>query len=164
MELERRIAGMIEPSLEGMGYELVRVLMQGRQRPVLQIMAERKDGRAMTVEDCADISRQISALMDVDDPIEAAYSLEVSSPGIDRPLTRPKDYEKYAGFEAKLETAEPLEGRKRFRGKLLGLDEHGCVKLVADGVEWAIPLTIVSGAKLVLTDDLIAPAMQQQQQ
>jgi ribosome maturation factor RimP len=164
MELERRIAGMIEPSLEGMGYELVRVQLQGRQRPVLQIMAERKDGRAMTVEDCADISRQISALMDVDDPIEAAYSLEVSSPGIDRPLTRPKDYEKYAGFEAKLETAEPLEGRKRFRGKLLGLDEHGCVKLVADGVEWAIPLTIVNGAKLVLTDDLIAASMQQQQQ
>jgi ribosome maturation factor RimP len=164
MELERRIAEMIEPSLEGMGYELVRVLMQGRQKPVLQIMAERKDGAAMTVEDCADISRQVSALLDVEDPIEGEYSLEVSSPGIDRPLTRPKDYETYAGFEAKLETAEPLEGRKRFRGKLLGLDEHGCVKLVADGVEWAVPLTIVKGAKLVLTDELIAAAMQQQQQ
>ena len=164
MELERRIAEMIEPSLEGMGYELVRVLMQGRQKPVLQIMAERKDGAAMTVEDCADISRQISALLDVEDPIEGEYSLEVSSPGIDRPLTRPKDYETYAGFEAKLETSEPLEGRKRFRGKLLGLDEHGCVKLVADGVEWAVPLTIVKGAKLVLTDELIAAAMQQQQQ
>jgi ribosome maturation factor RimP len=164
MELERRIAGMIEPSLEGMGYDLVRVLLQGRQNPVLQIMAERKDGAAMTVEDCADISRQVSALLDVDDPIAGAYSLEVSSPGIDRPLTRPKDYETYAGFEAKLETNEPLEGRKRFRGKLLGLDELGCVKLVADGVEWAVPLTLVKGAKLVLTDDLIAAAMQQQQQ
>ena len=164
MELERRIADMIEPSLEGMGYELVRVQLQGRQRPVLQIMADRKDGRAMTVEDCADISRQVSALLDVDDPIASAYSLEVSSPGIDRPLTRPKDYEKYAGFEAKLETAEPLEGRKRFRGKLLGLDEHGCVKLAADGTEWAVPLTMVKGAKLVLTDDLIAASMQQQQQ
>ena len=164
MELERRIADMIGPSLEGMGYELVRVQMQGRQKPVLQIMAERKDGRAMTVEDCADISRQISALLDVEDPIDGEYSLEVSSPGIDRPLTRPKDYETYAGFEVKLETAEPLEGRKRFRGKLLGLDEHGCVKLVADGTEWAVPLTIVKGAKLVLTDELIAAAMQQQQQ
>jgi len=164
MDLERRIAEMIEPSLEGMGYELVRVQLQGRQKPVLQIMAERKDGAAMTVEDCADISRQISALLDVEDPIEGEYSLEVSSPGIDRPLTRPKDYETYAGFEAKLETSEPLEGRKRFRGKLLGLDEHGCVKLVADGVEWAVPLTIVKGAKLVLTDELIAAAMQQQQQ
>ena len=164
MELERRIAAMIEPSLEGMGYELVRVLIQGRERPVLQIMAERKDGAGMTVEDCADISRQISALLDVDDPIEGHYSLEVSSPGIDRPLTRPKDYEAYAGFEAKLETSEPVEGRKRFRGKLLGLDEHGCVKLAADGVEWAVPLTMVKGAKLVLTDELIAAAMQQQQQ
>ena len=164
MELERRIAEMIEPSLEGMGYELVRVLMQGRDKPVLQIMAERKDGVGMTVEDCADISRQISALLDVEDPISGEYSLEVSSPGIDRPLTRAKDYETYAGFEAKLETAEPIEGRKRFRGKLLGLDEHGCVKLVMDGVEWAVPLTIVKGAKLVLTDELIAAAMQQQQQ
>ena len=164
MELERRIAEMIEPSLDGMGYELVRVQLQGRQNPVLQVMAERKDGAGMTVEDCADISRQISALLDVDDPIESAYSLEVSSPGIDRPLTRPKDFETYAGFEAKLETNEPLEGRKRFRGKLLGLDEHGCVKLVADGAEWAVPLTIVKGAKLVLTDELIAAATQQQQQ
>jgi ribosome maturation factor RimP len=164
MELERRIADIIEPSLEGMGYELVRVLMQGRQQPVLQIMAERKDGAAMTVEDCADISRQISALLDVDDPIEGAYSLEVSSPGIDRPLTRPKDFEAYAGFEAKLETAEPVDGRKRFRGKLLGLDEQGRVKLAAEGREWAVPLTIVKGAKLVLTDELIAAAMQQQQQ
>jgi len=164
MDLERRIADMIEPSLEGMGYELVRVLMQGRTQAVLQIMAERKDGAAMTVEDCADISRQISALLDVDDPIESAYALEVSSPGIDRPLTRPKDFEAYAGFEVKLETNEPLEGRKRFRGKLLGLDEHGCAKLVADGVEWAVPLTLLKGAKLVLTDELIAAAMQQQQQ
>ena len=89
----------------------MRVLVQGRERPVLQIMAERKDGAGMTVEDCADISRQVSALLDVDDPIEGHYSLEVSSPGIDRPLTRPKDYEAYAGFEAKLETSEPLEGR-----------------------------------------------------
>jgi ribosome maturation factor RimP len=97
-------------------------------------------------------------------PDFAAYSLEVSSPGIDRPLTRPKDFETYVGFEAKLETAEPVEGRKRFRGKLLGLDEQGRVKLTADGTEWAVPLTIVKGAKLVLTDELIAAAMQQQQQ
>ncbi len=164
MDLERRIAELIEPSLEGMGYELVRVLMQGKQKPTLQIMAERKDGAAMTVDDCADISRQISAIRDVEDPIAGEYSLEVSSPGIDRPLTRPKDFEAYAGFEAKLETAEPIEGRKRFRGKLLGLDGHGCVKLSAEGVEWAVPLTVVRGAKLVLTDELIAAAMQQQQQ
>jgi ribosome maturation factor RimP len=155
---------MIAPSLNAMGYELVRVLMQGRQSPILQIMAERRDMKAMTVEDCADISRQISALLDVDDPIAGAYSLEVSSPGIDRPLTRPQDYERYAGFEAKLETADLVEGRKRFRGKLLGLDGQDQVRLVAEGVEWTIPRAAVKTAKLVLTDELIAAATQQQQQ
>ena len=161
MELERRIAEMIGPSLTAMGYDLVRVMLQGRQRPVLQIMAERLDGAGMTVEDCADISRQVSALLDVEDPIEGAYSLEVSSPGIDRPLTRAKDYTRFTGFEAKLETAEPIEGRKRFRGKILGLDDQGCVKLLAEDAEWAIPLVAVRSAKLVLTDELIAAAQQQ---
>jgi ribosome maturation factor RimP len=164
MDLEQRIATMIAPSLSAMGYDLVRVLMQGRQRPVLQIMAERQDNKAMTVEDCADISRQISALLDVDDPIEGAYSLEVSSPGIDRPLTRPVDYERYAGFEAKLETAEPIDGRKRYRGKLLGIDEQGQIRIAADEGSWTIPFAAVKSAKLVLTDDLIAAAQQQQQQ
>jgi ribosome maturation factor RimP len=164
IELESRIAAMIGPSLTAMGYDLVRVMMQGRQRPVLQIMAERRDNAPMTVEDCADISRQVSALLDVDDPVDGAYSLEVSSPGIDRPLTRPQDYERYAGFEAKLETSEPIEGRKRFRGKLLGLADGEAVRLLADGTEWSLPLALVKGAKLVLTDELIASAMQQQQQ
>jgi len=163
MDLESRIAEMIGPSLKSMGYDLVRVMMQGRQRPVLQIMAERIDQKAMTVEDCADISRQISALLDVDDPIDGAYSLEVSSPGIDRPLTRPADFERYAGYEIKLETSEPVEGRKRFRGKLLGIGADEMVKLLADNVEWTLPLALVRGAKLVLTDELIAAAMQQQQ-
>ena len=163
MDLESRIAEMIGPSLKSMGYDLVRVMMQGRQRPVLQIMAERIDQKAMTVEDCADISRQISALLDVDDPIDGAYSLEVSSPGIDRPLTRAVDFERYAGYEIKLETSEPVEGRKRFRGKLLGIGADEMVKLLADNVEWTLPLALVRGAKLVLTDELIAAAMQQQQ-
>lgn len=164
MELEQRIATMIAPSLGAMGYELVRVMMQGRQRPVLQIMAERQDGKAMTVEDCADISRQISAVLDVDDPIAGAYSLEVSSPGIDRPLTRPADYNRFAGFEAKLETIEPFDGRKRFRGRLLGLDEQGQVTLTAEEGRWTIPFAAVKSAKLVLTDELIAAMTQQQQQ
>jgi ribosome maturation factor RimP len=164
MDLESRIAEMIEPSLKSMGYELVRVMMQGRQKPTLQIMAERIDQKAMTVEDCADISRQVSALLDVDDPIDVAYSLEVSSPGIDRPLIKAADFERYAGYEVKLETSEPVEGRKRFRGKLLGLGADEMVKLLADNVEWTLPLALVRGAKLVLTDELIAAAMQQQQQ
>jgi ribosome maturation factor RimP len=164
MDLESRIAEMVGPSLTAMGYDLVRVMLQGRTLPVLQIMAERKDGKAMTVDDCADISRQISALLDVEDPLDVAYSLEVSSPGIDRPLTRKQDFERFAGFEVKLETGEPVEGRKRFRGKLLGLDADENVKLLADNVELALPLATVKGAKLVLTDELIAASMQQQQQ
>jgi ribosome maturation factor RimP len=164
MDLEQRISDMIAPSLSAMGYDLVRVMLQGRQRPVLQIMAERQDGKAMTVDDCADISRQVSALLDVDDPIEGAYSLEVSSPGIDRPLTRLIDYERFAGFEAKLETNEPIDGRKRFRGKLLGLTAGNCVKLNAEGSDWEIPFLAVKSAKLVLTDELIAASAQQQQQ
>jgi ribosome maturation factor RimP len=163
MELEQRIATMIAPSLGAMGYDLVRVMIQGRQRPVLQVMAERQDNKGMTVEDCADISRQISALLDVEDPIASAYSLEVSSPGIDRPLTRPVDFQRFAGFEAKLETVEPVEGRKRFRGKLIGLDDHGQVTLTAEDGSWTIPLSAVKNAKLVLTDDLIAAMTQQQQ-
>ena len=164
MDLEQRISEMIAPSLSAMGYELVRVLLQGRQRPVLQIMAERADNKAMTVEDCADISRQVSALLDVDDPIDSAYSLEVSSPGIDRPLTRPKDYDRFAGFEVRLETHEPFDGRKRFRGRLMGLDADASVKITAEEGSWVIPLAAVKSAKLVLTDELIAAAMQQQQQ
>jgi ribosome maturation factor RimP len=164
MELEQRIATMIAPSLGAMGYDLVRVMIQGRQRPVLQVMAERQDKKGMTVEDCADISRQISALLDVEDPIAGAYSLEVSSPGIDRPLTRPADFQRFAGFEAKLETAEPFDGRKRFRGKLIGLDEQGQVTLTAEDGSWTVPLSAVKSAKLVLTDDLIAAMTQQQQQ
>jgi len=164
MDLESRIAEMVGPSLTAMGYDLVRVMLQGRTRPVLQIMAERIDGKAMTVDDCADISRQVSALLDVEDPLDVAYSLEVSSPGIDRPLTRRQDFVRFAGFEVKLETSEPVEGRKRFRGKLLGLDAEDQVKLLADNVEFALPLASVKGAKLVLTDELIAASQQQQQQ
>jgi ribosome maturation factor RimP len=164
MDLEQRIGAMIAPSLVAMGYDLVRVMLQGRQRPVLQIMAERRDNRAMTVEDCADISRQVSALLDVEDPIAGAYSLEVSSPGIDRPLTRPSDYERFVGFEAKLETDQPIDGRKRFRGRLMGVDGQGQVTVKADDAEWLIPLSAVKTAKLVLTDDLIAAAQQQTQQ
>ncbi len=114
------IARIIEPSLEAMGYRLVRVALTGSQRPTLQVMAERGDEAAMSVEDCAEISRSISALLDVADPIAGTYTLEVSSPGIDRPLVRPEDYDRFAGFAARIELHEPLDGRKRFHGRLLG--------------------------------------------
>ncbi len=163
MVLEERVSALVAPSLEAMGYDLVRVLLQGRQHLTLQIMAERRDRVPMTVEDCADISRALSALLDVEDPIAGAYTLEVSSPGIDRPLTRPQDYERFAGFDAKLETVRPVDGRKRFRGKMLGLDADGQVRLVVETGEVSIPLADVKSAKLVLTDELIAAAMHEQE-
>jgi ribosome maturation factor RimP len=165
------LEALIAPSLDAMGYELVRVQLQGQQRLTLQIMADRKDGAMMAVEDCADISRALSALLDVEDPITGAYTLEVSSPGIDRPLTRAKDFEQWAGFETKLEAIQPIEGRKRFRGKLLGLDDAGNVRLAietgsgggeATG-EVVIALSNVRAAKLVLTDELIAATITDQE-
>jgi ribosome maturation factor RimP len=118
-------------------------------------MAERIDDAPMTVDDCSDISRSVSAILDVADPIVDAYMLEVSSPGIDRPLTRPEDYERFAGFEAKVELSQPIEGRKRFRGRILGrAAEH--VRLRAEAGEVSLPLAAISKAKLVITDDLLA--------
>jgi ribosome maturation factor RimP len=162
MDLHTRLADLIAPSLEAMGYELVRVMLQGKQRPTLQIMAERRDGAAMTVDDCAEISRSLSALLDVEDPIQGAYTLEVSSPGVDRPLTRAKDFEAWAGFEAKLESSLPVDGRKRFRGRLGGLDDEGRVKIATETGEVLVPLADIRNAKLVLNDELLAAATKDQ--
>ena len=151
-----RIERMLAPSIEAMGYRIVRVLMSGRQRPVLQVMAERADGQPMSVEDCAQISRTVSALLDVEDPIASAYTLEVSSPGIDRPLVKPEDYTRFAGFTARLETKAALGGRRRFKGKLVGLAEGGHVRLIEDTGEIDVPLHEIQKARLVVTDELIA--------
>lgn len=151
------IARIVEPSLEAMGYRIVRVALTNGQRPTLQVMAERRDEAAMTVDDCADISRSVSALLDVADPIAGAYTLEVSSPGIDRPLTRPEDYDRFAGFEARIDLSAPLDGRKRYRGRLLGR-AGDWVRLAGDGGEARLPLAAIARAKLVLTDDLLAQA------
>jgi ribosome maturation factor RimP len=140
-----------------MGYRLVRVALTGARRATLQVMAERRDAVPMTVEDCAEISRSVSALLDVADPIAGAYMLEVSSPGIDRPLVRPEDYDRFAGFEARIELSEPLDGRKRFRGRLLGRAGE-CVRLAGDAGEARLPIAAIARAKLVLTDDLLALA------
>jgi len=138
----------------GMGYEVVRVAMS--KGGTLQIMIEPADGRPMDVEACATLSRALSAVLDVEDPIASAYTLEVSSPGIDRPLTRPKDYARWAGHLARLETALPIEGRRRFKGTLLGLADDDAVKIrLEDGMEVAVPLSAVSRAKLEMTDALI---------
>ena len=152
-----RIAHEIEPSLEAMGYRLVRVVIIGGRRPTLQVMAERLDDEAMTVDDCAQISHLVSAILDVADPIAGAYILEISSPGIDRPLVRAQDYDRFSGFEARVELARPIEGRKRFRGRLLGISA-GDVRLATETGEMTLPLAEVVRAKLVLTDDLINAA------
>src|SRR5690606_1020236 len=138
-------------------YELVRVTMMGSARPTLQVMVERKDRAPMTVDDCAAVSRAVSAVLDVEDPIEAQYSLEVTSPGIDRPLTRRDDFERFAGFEARVEMEEAVSGRRRFRGKLLGL--HGdAVRIDTPDGPVDLDLGGIRKAKLMLTDELLAAA------
>ena len=151
-----RIETLIAPSLEAMGYRLVRVAITGgRRAQVLQVMAERTDERPMGVDDCTEVTHTVSALLDVADPIDHAYLLEVSSPGIDRPLVRREDYERFRGYEAKLELAAPIEGRRRFRGTLLGVEaDRVRLNLGAEVVE--LPLARIQRAKLVLTDELLA--------
>lgn len=152
-ELLHRIEEIVAPTIVGMGYELVRIAMS--RGGTLQIMIEPADGRPMDVEDCATLSRALSAVLDVEDPISGAYTLEVSSPGIDRPLTREKDYARWAGHVARVETSQPIDGRRRFKGTLLGL-EDGAVKLkLDDGKEAILPLSLVAKAKLELTDALL---------
>jgi ribosome maturation factor RimP len=158
MGLDRAAAveRLVAPSLAATGYEVVRVLCIGQHRPLLQIMIERADRRAISVDDCAEVSRTVSALLDVEEELIAgSYTLEVSSPGIDRPLTRPEHFVRFAGFEAKVETRMPLDGRKKFTGRLLGLEGERVRIATAEG-EMALPLADVQRAKLVLTDELIA--------
>lgn len=158
----RQIGELIEPTLHDLGYELVRVLMTGGQRPTLQVMAERLDRAPMTVDHCAEISHAISALLDVSDPIAGAYHLEVTSPGIDRPLVKRTDFERFAGFEARLETVVPIDGRRRFRGRLVGVAGDDVCLQLAEG-ERAIPFDTIKKAKLVLTDDLLAAPQTERQ-
>lgn len=153
-ELLRRIEDIVAPTVVGMGFEVVRVAMS-RGGGTLQIMIEPADGRPMDVEDCANVSRALSAVLDVEDPIPGTYTLEVSSPGIDRPLTREKDYVRWAGHIARMETTEPVDGRRRFKGLLLGLEGGGVRLKLDDGKEVVVPLSIVSRAKLELTDALL---------
>lgn len=160
--IDQKLAALLRPTVEALGLQLVRIRLMGGRRPTLQIMAERPDG-TMEVDDCAELSHAVSALLDVEDPIDREYVLEVSSPGIDRPLTRPADFARYAGFEAKLETADLIDGRKRFRGVLKGLEGEGAsaaVKIEATELgEVAVPIAALSDAKLVLTDELVAESL-----
>jgi len=151
--IDRRLAEIITPVIEDMGFELVRVRLMGGKTQLLQIMADRPDG-GIEVDECGEISTAVSAVLDVEDPILDAYTLEVSSPGIDRPLTRLKDFEEFEGYEAKLETGAPIDGRKRFKGVLAGVEGDEVMLNVAEGTI-GLKFDWLSEAKLVLTDELI---------
>jgi ribosome maturation factor RimP len=160
--LERlpHLEARVEPTLEAMGFEVVRIALTGSEgRRTLQVMADRRDGSQISVEDCEEISHALSAIFDVEDPVNGRYDLEVSSAGIDRPLTRLKDFAVYAGFEAKVETKVPVNGRKRYRGKLAGTTEDGKVRIATEEGETVIAFENVGNAKLMLTDELIAAAV-----
>jgi ribosome maturation factor RimP len=156
--LAARVAAIAEPVARDLGFRLVRVKISGREGCTVQVMAERPDGE-MNVDDCADLSRALSPALDVDDPIDRAYNLEVSSPGIDRPLVRRSDFERWAGHEAKIELAVALEGRKRFRGRIAGLEGDMVRVAPLDAEAAMVPLEDIAEARLVLTDELVTEAL-----
>jgi ribosome maturation factor RimP len=158
-----RVAAVAEPVLEGLGFRLVRVRISGLSGCTVQIMAERPDG-SMSIEDCEAVSRALSPVLDVADPIERAYRLEVSSPGIDRPLARRSDFDRYAGHMVKIEMTIPLDGRKRFRGVLLGTDGNAArVRredvTAGENADVLLAMDDMAEARLVLTDQLVAESL-----
>ena len=147
---------IVEPEVEALGYGLVRVAMiGGTSDPTLQVMAEREDTRQLDLSDCETISRRLSEVLDEKDPIAGTYRLEVSSPGIDRPLTRLRDFEDWKGHEARIALVEPRDGRKQFSGTLAGLDGETVMVAGKDGQPYSIPFSSIASAKLLLTDALI---------
>jgi ribosome maturation factor RimP len=166
--LAARVAAIVEPVLEGLGYRLVRVRVSGLDGCTVQVMAERPDG-SMTIEDCEAASRALSPVLDVADPVDRAYRLELSSPGLDRPLVRRSDFERHAGHVVKIEMAAAIDGRKRFRGELLGA-EGDAARIRRDDVpageaaDVLLPIEEMAEAKLVLTDALIAEALRRSKQ
>jgi ribosome maturation factor RimP len=161
--IDRRLADIVGPVIEGLGFELVRIRLMGGKTRVLQIMADKADG-GIDVDECGQISTSVSAVLDVEDPIEENYVLEVSSPGIDRPLTRLKDFENWKGWEARIETSELIDGRRRFKGTLVGtegnevlieIEESGEMLTIGLQFDW------LSDAKLILTEELISEMLRQ---
>ena len=152
-EIEKKISAIISPTIETLGYELVRIRLVPGETSTLQIMADRKSGE-IDVEDCSIISRDISVLLDVEDPINDAYVLEVSSPGIDRPLTRLKDFSNWQGYEIKLETYELINGQRRFKGEIYNIEKDN-ITLANNGKFIELNFELISEAKLILTDNLI---------
>jgi ribosome maturation factor RimP len=155
--LDRRLLEIIQPVVEDLGFEVVRIRYQGGKKPVLQIMADRPEG-GIEVEDCAVISRTLGAVLDVEDPIESEYNLEISSPGIDRPLTRLKDFDAWEGYEAKIETEELIDGRKRFKGVLAGIEGDEVLINIEEGTV-GLQFDWLADAKLVMTEELVRESL-----
>ena len=162
--MDRRLAQIVAPVIEGLGFELVRIRLMGGKTRTLQIMAERPDG-GIGVEECGQISTAVSAVLDVEDPVEDNYILEVSSPGIDRPLTRLKDFEVWKGWEARIETTELIDGRRRFKGELAGTEGDEVLITLEEGKDNFVTIGLqfdwLSDAKLIRTDELIAEMLRQ---
>lgn len=161
--MDRRLADIVQPVIEGLGFELVRIRLMGGATRTLQIMADKPEG-GIEVDDCGDISTAVSAVLDVEDPIEENYVLEVSSPGIDRPLTRLKDFEMWKGWEARVETTELIDGRRRFKGMLAGVEGDEVLIELDEGKETVtigLEFDWLSDAKLILTDELITEMLRQ---
>ncbi|MFO1242618.1 MAG: ribosome maturation factor RimP [Rickettsiales bacterium] len=162
--VEANVTELLKPTIEHMGFRLVRVKLSGGEggQRILQVMIERTNGVDITVDDCAEVSYTASALLDVNEPVSGAYRLEVSSPGIDRPLMEEDDFNRFSGFDAKVETAHPIDGRKRFSGTL-GTTKDGKVVITVDQKEWQIPFDAIQSAKLIITDALLKAHQKQQQ-
>lgn len=161
--MDRRLADIVQPVIEGLGFELVRIRLMGGATRILQIMADKPEG-GIEVDHCGDISTAVSAVLDVEDPIEENYVLEVSSPGIDRPLTRLKDFEMWKGWEARIETTELIDGRRRFKGTLGGVEGEEVLIQLDEGkdtVTIGLQFDWLSDAKLILTDELISEMLRQ---
>lgn len=160
--IDRRLAEIIRPVIEDLGFELVRIRLQGGKTATLQIMADRPEG-GINVDDCATISTAVSATLDVEDPLEDAYHLEVSSPGIDRPLTRLKDFATFEGYEIRIETNQAIDGRKRFKGVSVGVEGNEVLINIEEGTI-GLDFDLLADAKLVLTDELVAEMLRQKKE
>ena len=156
MQNKHPLEDMLTPVINQLGFDVVRILTIGQKNPTLQIMIERKDRTDIVVDDCATVSRAVSDILDEKDPIKDQYNLEVSSPGLDRPLTKAEHFQRFVGYEAKIETSVEVDARKRFKGRILSLDDKENIHFDMDGKEWVIPFEAVSKAKLLITDELLA--------
>lgn len=161
MQNKHPLEDLLEPVISGLGYETVRILTIGQANPTLQIMIDKLDGSEIVVDDCAKVSRAVSEVLDEADPIKDRYNLEVSSPGLDRPLTKIAHFKRFAGNEVKIETSVAVDGRKRFKGILKAVDDQNQIVVDVEGAEYVIPFDDIAKAKIVITDELLNKYMEE---